>query len=573
MKLLPILPQRSLISASSGRRVDAPKGRVAHRVVTAIAGRLLVAISIALLGFTVTAVAPTVMPGSPLANLPVAFGPKPVQADSYAIGNPHCYNGPYTLPAATWSTAASTPVTTVAINWGSFQCHGGTIDAGYNYIYAFVSNNGSNFATNTGERIYLGPTPISPSSGSFNVDLTAGGGNANSGSHTIYLGVAACNAASYGTGFISHPGDATFFTHCAFTVVSSTSVTTSYSPLPAPAAPSTPDLIAANDSGSSSTDNITNDNTPTFTGTADPGTTVNIYSGGTLVGSDHNGAGNYLYQGTSQLMVTGLSETVLSGADLSMSTAGLSSIPIAWDIWVSQYEPTHHKGLTLRLRRDSAAGAILVTVTEPEATVDSATGWDQEWDSSYSDTAPTTGRYVLTVQETIGTSKGTPAPSVNVQIWSASRAFSIGNYSITTSTLSDGVKSITAKAYLNPLTSGSSGALSVTILTATPTSPSAPLLAVASDTGSSHTDGLTSISNGLVFTGTAATGSIVNLYNGGTLLNLVPVTAASGVYSITTTSALAGGVWPITAKITDLAGNVSTASTGYTVVIHLTCPN
>ena len=39
----------------------------------------------------------------------------------------------------------------------------------------------------------------------------------------------------------------------------------------APAPPSQPDLDAGSDSGSSSTDNLTNDNTPTFTGTAEPG--------------------------------------------------------------------------------------------------------------------------------------------------------------------------------------------------------------------------------------------------------------------------------------------------------------
>jgi len=43
-----------------------------------------------------------------------------------------------------------------------------------------------------------------------------------------------------------------------------------------PAAPSTPDLIAASDSGSSDTDDLTNDTTPTFTGTAEPGKTIEV---------------------------------------------------------------------------------------------------------------------------------------------------------------------------------------------------------------------------------------------------------------------------------------------------------
>lgn len=61
-----------------------------------------------------------------------------------------------------------------------------------------------------------------------------------------------------------------------------------------PAAPSTPDLAAASDTGSSSTDNITKDTTPTFTGTAEAGSTVKIFDGTTEVGSaTADGSGSY----------------------------------------------------------------------------------------------------------------------------------------------------------------------------------------------------------------------------------------------------------------------------------------
>lgn len=45
-----------------------------------------------------------------------------------------------------------------------------------------------------------------------------------------------------------------------------------------PAAPSTPDLATGSDTGESSTDNITNDTTPTLTGTAEAGSTVTLYA-------------------------------------------------------------------------------------------------------------------------------------------------------------------------------------------------------------------------------------------------------------------------------------------------------
>lgn len=51
----------------------------------------------------------------------------------------------------------------------------------------------------------------------------------------------------------------------------------------APDAPNV-NLDTASDTGSSDTDGITNDDTPTFTGTAEPGSTVKIYDGDTLLG-------------------------------------------------------------------------------------------------------------------------------------------------------------------------------------------------------------------------------------------------------------------------------------------------
>jgi hypothetical protein len=61
----------------------------------------------------------------------------------------------------------------------------------------------------------------------------------------------------------------------------------------APLTPGAPNLIAASDSGQSSTDNLTNDATPTFTGTADDGSTVLLYADGNLVGSAVASGGQY----------------------------------------------------------------------------------------------------------------------------------------------------------------------------------------------------------------------------------------------------------------------------------------
>jgi hypothetical protein len=53
----------------------------------------------------------------------------------------------------------------------------------------------------------------------------------------------------------------------------------------APAAPSSPDLDRNSDTGSSDSDNITGDTTPTFSGLAEVGSTVRLYDGATEIGS------------------------------------------------------------------------------------------------------------------------------------------------------------------------------------------------------------------------------------------------------------------------------------------------
>ena len=61
----------------------------------------------------------------------------------------------------------------------------------------------------------------------------------------------------------------------------------------APNAPSTPDLVVGSDTGENSTDNVTNDATPTLTGTAEAGSTVTLYAGITPLGSATATGGNW----------------------------------------------------------------------------------------------------------------------------------------------------------------------------------------------------------------------------------------------------------------------------------------
>ena len=80
----------------------------------------------------------------------------------------------------------------------------------------------------------------------------------------------------------------------------------------APAAPSVPDLEADSDTGASSTDNVTNDSTPTFSGTAEAGSTVEILVGGLVKATTTATGGTY-------------SATVLAGAALADGTRSVTA--------------------------------------------------------------------------------------------------------------------------------------------------------------------------------------------------------------------------------------------------------
>lgn len=58
-----------------------------------------------------------------------------------------------------------------------------------------------------------------------------------------------------------------------------------------PAAPTAPNLSSASDTGSSKSDNFTNDTTPAFTGKAEVGTTVELFADGISLGTTKTGSG------------------------------------------------------------------------------------------------------------------------------------------------------------------------------------------------------------------------------------------------------------------------------------------
>ncbi len=91
----------------------------------------------------------------------------------------------------------------------------------------------------------------------------------------------------------------------------------------APSAPSMPDLGAASDTGSSTTDNITGDTTPTFSGTAEVGATVRLYDGATEIGTAVAAAGTWSI--TSPALNSGSHSITAVATDLAGNTGPASA--------------------------------------------------------------------------------------------------------------------------------------------------------------------------------------------------------------------------------------------------------
>ena len=150
-----------------------------------------------------------------------------------------------------------------------------------------------------------------------------------------FLGVTTANGSglwSFTTGVLP-PGD-----HPFRTLVSIGSAQSNFSPSlivtidnAPPATPAAPDLSPASDTGVSPTDNLTNDDTPDFTGTVEPNATVFLFVDGIPRGSAvASGAG--LYTVTSGALADGTRQVTVNVRDIAGNTsANSAALPIVID--------------------------------------------------------------------------------------------------------------------------------------------------------------------------------------------------------------------------------------------------
>ncbi|EDV1505652.1 BapA prefix-like domain-containing protein [Salmonella enterica subsp. salamae] len=149
-----------------------------------------------------------------------------------------------------------------------------------------------------------------------------------------------------------------------------------------------------------------------------------------------------------------------------------------------------------------------------------------------------------------------------------------GAWSISISTLASGTHVITAVA--TDAAGNSSPNSTAFTLTVDTTAPQTPILTsvvddVAGGVTGNLANGQITNDNRPTLNGTAEAGSVVSIYDGNTLLGVTSVNAG-GVWSFTPATELNDGTRTLTVTATDPAGNVSPATSGFTIVVDTLAP-
>ncbi|EWH09365.1 fibronectin type III domain protein, partial [Catenovulum agarivorans DS-2] len=301
----------------------------------------------------------------------------------------------------------------------------------------------------------------------------------------------------------------------------------------APDAPSTPDLDAGSDTGLSSTDNVTNNTTLTLSGTAESGSTVTLYSdqvdgGTTVIGTGTATGGNW--QITTTALASGITHSITAKATDASSNESSSS-----------------SGLNVTI--DTVAPSAPST---PDLSAATDTG-DSNTDNLTNDTTPTfTGS---------GPNGGAITLISSVDGTIGSGIADHGSWSITSSTLTAGVHTITARSTDTAGNTADSSGLSIEI------DASAEALTITTPI---EGDGIVNAAEDndvlIAGSGAEADASVTITISDGANSSVQTVTAdGSGNWTLSGSeldvSTFNNGTLTVSATQTDDAGNTSTAAT------------
>ncbi|MTH48529.1 type I secretion C-terminal target domain-containing protein, partial [Escherichia alba] len=300
-------------------------------------------------------------------------------------------------------------------------------------------------------------------------------------------------------------------------------------------APATPVITSVTDdiapgTGTLTNGQATNDTRPALAGTAEPGSTVRIYDGTTLLGSvQADGVGAWTFTPTTSL-------------GNGQHTLNVTATDAAGNV-------SPGASFTLVVDTQAPAAPVIVSVTDA---VTPGTGELTDGQST-NDTRP-----VIT---------GTGEPGAIVSIYDVNVLLGTatveanGSWSFRPGELSQGAHSLRATATdAAGNVSPASGSFTLTVDSITPTAP--VINGVTDDVGpivGSLTSGQTTNDPRPGFTGTGEPGAVINVYDNGVAIGSTTV-GDNGTWSFTPTTDLAQGNHPLTFTATDATGNVSPAA-------------
>jgi hypothetical protein len=304
----------------------------------------------------------------------------------------------------------------------------------------------------------------------------------------------------------------------------------------APAAPSAPDLHKDSDSGVLDTDNLTNNTTPVFTGTAEAGAIVRLYDsdGTTEIGHATAAGGNWTI--TTSTLLNG-EHTVTAKAFDAAGNASAASSPLT--IKIDSAKPAAMAAPAFKTGSDSGTAGDGITNVKKPVLTGSAEAFAQ-----------------VTLYD-----GATALGTVN--------ANAAGAWEFTPAAdLLDGTHAISARQTDGAGNQSDAGtAFNLTIDTVALAAPAAPSMAAASDTDTVG-DGVTE-NDMPVIEGTALANTLVTLYdifNSGKSMIGSVMADGSGKWSIAT-AGLAVGAHSLSVTQTDAAGNESAHSASFSLRI------
>ena len=315
------------------------------------------------------------------------------------------------------------------------------------------------------------------------------------------------------------------------------------SPPPAPAAPSTPDLAAGSDSGSSSTDDTTKITAATFTGTAEAGSTVTLYdtNGTTVLGTATATGGNW------SITSSALNEGPHTLTAKATGTGGTSAASSGLVVTVDTTAPTTTIS-TVAFSADTGTSGTDFNTKTAAQTISGTTS------------ANLVAGEIVEVSTDNGSTWTTATTSVGANTWSLAGV---------TLTASDTLKVRVTDTAGN---SGTAASQAYVLDTTAPTTTIA-MMAFSADTGLSGTDFNTKAAAQTI-SGTAS----ANLVAG----EIVEVSTDNGSTWTTATTSVGANTWSLAGvtltasdtlkvRVTDTAGNSGTAAS-QAYVLDTTAP-